>query len=408
MPDLTAVNVERAEALPQNPGEFRFPDLKDLREKLEAADISPIEKALTPPAGARGRRPLPRRPMIRAFMAMPILDIRNISALRERLMNNSALRDACGFAGRVPSRPTFSRVFGQLAKMPELLEESWTRGLKELRKRLPNLGRDVAVDSTSVRTNANPNRDPVSDPEAGLGKKNSARARGGGEWFFGYKVHTVADANHDVPLALTVTSGNESDMNNLVAPIEKMTRSGIRPEVVIADRGYDSKKNSEWLHRRGITPVIHKKKTKSGIHVRGKRKYSLTGTPLCECGRERPFVRTDPETAERVYGPVEGCERGGKFEGFSSCEFPVKVNPESDVRLFGGAIRRDGPEWKKTYRKRWSVERVFSGWKDRGALSAHSFRGLSRIRLLALLYALADVSARIVKVTKTDAPPMAA
>ncbi len=408
MAELTAESVRREKALPQNPGEFRFPDLKDLREKLEAADISPIEKALTPPAGARGRRPLPRRPMIRAFMAMPILSIENISALRERLMNNPALRDVCGFAGLVPSRPTFSRVFGQLAKMPELLEESWTRGLKELHERLPDLGREVAVDSTSVRTNANPNRDPVSDPEAGLGKKNSARTRGGGEWFFGYKVHATADANHDVPLTLTVTSGNENDMNNLAAPVEKMARAGIRPEFVIADRGYDSKKNSEWLHECGIAPVIHKKKTPSGIHVRGKRKYSLTGTPLCECGRERPFVRTNPDTGERVYGPVEGCERGGKFESFSSCEFPMNVNPESDVRLFGGAIRRDSPEWKKTYAKRWSVERVFSGWKSRGSLEDHSFRGLSRIRLLALLYALADVSARIAEVNKIHAPPMAA
>ena len=109
-----------------------------------------------------------------------------------------------------------------------------------------------------------------------------------------------------------------------------------------------------------------------------------------------------------MYGPVEGCELVGKFEGFYSCEFPVKVSPESDVRLFGGAIRRDSPEWKKTYAKRWSVERVFSGWKSRGSLEDHSFRGLSRIRLLALLYALADVSAKIVEVKKTDAPPMAA
>ena len=109
-----------------------------------------------------------------------------------------------------------------------------------------------------------------------------------------------------------------------------------------------------------------------------------------------------------MYGPVEGCERGGKFEGFSSCEFSVRMNPESDVRLFGGAIRRDSPEWKKTYAKRWSVERVFSGWKSRGSLEDHSFRGLSKIRLLALLYALAGVSAKIVEVKKTDSSPMAA
>ena len=323
-------------------------------------------------------------------------------------MNDPALRAVCGFIDRVPSRPTLSRVFGQLAEKPELIEDAIKRSLTELREYLPDLGREVAVDSTSVETNANPNRSPVSDPEARWGKKNSARAREGEEWFFGYKVHAVADANHYVPLALVVTSGNESDMNHLVAPIEKTAHMGIQPQVVIADRGYDSKKNSEWLHRLGIAPVIHKKKTPSGIHVRGNRKYSLTGTPLCECGHERPFIGTDPDTGGRTYGPMKNCERGGKFRGFSSCELPVNVNAENDVRLFGGAIRRDSPEWKKAYRKRWSVERVFAGWKDRGSLAAHSFRGLFRIRLLALLYALADISAKLVEVKKADARPMSA
>ena len=142
-------------------------------------------------------------------------------------MNNPALRDACGFAGRVPSRPTFSRVFGQLAERPELIEGVMGKAVKELRERLPDLGREVAVDSTSVRTNSNPNRALVSDPEAlNWGKKNSARARGGGEWFFGYKVHTVADANHDVPLALTVRTDllQEGD-----ATLRVWTRKALRP-----------------------------------------------------------------------------------------------------------------------------------------------------------------------------------
>ena len=50
--------------------------------------------------------------------------------------------------------------------------------------RLPDLGREVAADSTAVETFCNPNRDTkrgegtVSDPEAGFTKKNLARAHG--------------------------------------------------------------------------------------------------------------------------------------------------------------------------------------------------------------------------------------
>ena len=219
MTDLTAANVrrDRGRSLSENPEESGFSDLKDLRERLAAVDISPIEKTMTAPV--RGRKPFPRGPIIRDFMAMPIIDIKNISALRRRLTNDPALRAVCGFIDRVPSRPTLSRVFGQLAEKPELIEDAIKRSLTDLREYLPDLGREVAVDSTSVGTNSNPNRSPASDPEARWGKKNSARAREGTEWFFGYKVHTIADANHDVLLALVVTSGNESDMNHLVAPI---------------------------------------------------------------------------------------------------------------------------------------------------------------------------------------------
>lgn len=199
-------------------------------------------------------------------------------------------------------------------------------------------------------------------------------------WVFGYKVHLVADARHDIPLTVAVTTGSQSDMTYLAPVVEETSPT---PEVVIADRGYDSSDNSEWLHRRGIAPVIHKRRLHSGFHTRDNgRTYSEKGTPLCECGRQRLYLGADPETGERVYGPDTDCERGGKLEGFSRCDVEVRVNPADDIRLFGGAIRRDGPEWKMTYRKRWSVERVFKRYKERSVLDNHSFRGISRVRLL--------------------------
>ena len=103
-----------------------------------------------------------------------------------------------------------------------------------------------------------------------------------------------------------------------------------------------------------------------------------------------------------MYGPVTDCERGGKLEGFSSCDYEVRVNPEDDIRLFGGAIRRDGPEWETSYSKRGSVERVFSRWKELDVLDNHSFRGLSRVRLLIQMYVITHVAARLAEEKKTD------
>ena len=69
--------------------------------------------------------------------------------------------------------------------------------------------------------------------------------------------------------------------------------------------------------------------------------------------------------------PVKGCNRGSKLKGLSLCEVKVRVNSEADIRLHGGAIRRD-----RAYDRRPSVERVFSRWKQRDVLESHSFRGL--------------------------------
>ena len=259
-----------------------------------------------------------------------------------------------------------------------------------------------------VKTNSNEDLEPFSDPEASRGWQHSAQDKKE-KWVVGYKAHVVADANHDVPLALVVTTGSASDTKYLVPLVKDLQ---WRPEVVIADRGYDWKYNSEWLHERGIATVIHKKRPPDGYHKRGRSKrrkhYSMKGTPLCECGHERPFVGIDTETGKRIYGPVGGCPREGEMKGFSKCDFEFRVNPEDDIRLFGGAIRRDGPEWKTTYKKRWSVERVFSKWKGRKVLESHSFRGLSTMRLLIMLYALMVSAKKLAKARLEEAFPVAA
>ena len=61
-----------------------------------------------------------------------------------------------------------------------------------------------------------------------------------------------------------------------------------------------------------------------------------------------------------------------------------------------------------TYRKCWSVERVFGRWKDKNVLQSHSFRGLPGVRLLILLYALTDCAAKLAKEIKGEALPIAA
>ncbi len=64
------------------------------------------------------------------------------------------------------------------------------------------------------------------------------------------------------------------------------------------------------------------------------------------------------------------------------------MNPEDDIRLFGGALRRDGTEWRAKYRMRWTVERLFSEWKREGHIERHHFRGKDKIETLVILQAV--------------------
>ena len=77
---------------------------------------------------------------------------------RRRLNHNPALRALCGFTGHLPGYATFLRVCDQLAGMPALIDECCHKLLERLRELLPDLGREVAVDATTIVAYANPNR----------------------------------------------------------------------------------------------------------------------------------------------------------------------------------------------------------------------------------------------------------
>ena len=124
-----------------------------------------------------------------------------------------------------------------MARMREMLEELLAETADKLSEYYPDLGREVAVDSTMVNTNSNPNRTPVGDSDADWGLKRKAGAPGGEVWVFGFKVHAVADANHDIPFALAVAAGDQSDTTSLAVIVED---SSPTPEVVIADRGFSA------------------------------------------------------------------------------------------------------------------------------------------------------------------------
>lgn len=89
-----------------------------------------------------------------------------------------------------------------------------------------------------------------------------------------------------------------------------------------------------------------------------------------------PLYRCQPAVC-----PLRGSFRGG----IRHCDTEYWQDPQEDIRLFGAAIRRDRPEWRALYAKRWSVARLFSALQDSRSLETHHVRGLRRITLHILM-----------------------
>ena len=135
-----------------------------------------------------------------------------------------------------------------------------------------------------------------------------------------------------------------------------------------------------FLHRRGIAPVIHIRRLPNNALFDGI--YTVDGAPTCMGGKPMEYVRTDPKTGHHLYRcPAGECDRKNRIRGYSTCDDSHWEDPEQNVRLFGVAIRRGSPEWTSKYKKRWSIERVFSRWKTHGRLMNHFFRYRARIHL---------------------------
>ena len=385
-----------------------------LRAVLDGIDDVPLLDRLQQ-YRQTGRPGYSLRAMWRAYVSKFVLKIRFNLDLLERLRGNRQLREICGFGDDVPSESAFSRFTTRLTDHQDLVERCFRgatdalRGLVPAVKRqegkqdqpLPPLGAVLAIDSTLFETYSNPSRPVVSDPDARWGVKHSSRAKDDDtEWGFGYKMHLISDATYGIPLAFTVTPANENDSIQLPGVLRKTldAHSWMEPGCLLADRGYDSLTNHEFVYDLGITPVIHIRKptAKDGLYD---GIYTESGKPTCMGGEAMEYVRTDPETGAHLFR----CRAGGcplkavGSKAIAHCDSEVWENPESNLRVLG-PLPRFLPAWKRLYSQRMSIERIFRSLKHSRGLEGHMVRGMKKVSLLATMSLLtyqATVLARV-------------
>ena len=97
------------------------------------------------------------------------------------------------------------------------------------------------------------------------------RSRGG----FSTKIHIAVDALGN-PLRLILTAGQRHD-----SPLAEALVGGFGPQVLIADKGYDSDALIKAVTARGIEVVIPPKKNRTGM--RGYDRHLYRERHLIEC-----------------------------------------------------------------------------------------------------------------------------
>lgn len=314
------------------------PLIDELTTIYEALDDSKLMKRLWSYrwTGRRGHSP---RSLWRAVIAGYFLNIGTSIGLVRRLQEDRELVQLCGFA-RVPSRITVGRFLRRLAENMELVEDCCTTTTREIAKRLEGFGQELAVDSTTVPTYANPGREVKSDPDATWTRKpNSQRKLA---WHYGYRLHLVCDANHELPVHAEVKTANLNDSPTLVPLVATAAeRLGMPPDAVSADAGYDSNRNVEGILALGAQPVI-----------------------------KRVARRTT----------------SGRWQ---------KRHPRLE-------IDQGSSEWLNAYSRRASVERVFARLKSHRTLSRHCRRRLIPVTLHCALAILTMQAAALAHIVSGD------
>jgi len=211
---------------------------------MEAYELVRIVVNKTVVSKETGRRGNPGYPELQAIRLLVYARIKRIGSdkgLIRHLKKNRKAVKALGFK-QVPHRTTVGRWW---RRYTEHLKEVFELLAELLQQPLPC--KLVVVDSTPLEDKR--------DPEGRWGYTSRGSFRG-------FKLH-VAVNQEGLPMKALVTPGNRYD-----SPILPELISGLTPEQVVADAGYDSKENREAVKKAGATAAIARnprRKGKSGV-----------------------------------------------------------------------------------------------------------------------------------------------
>jgi hypothetical protein len=381
---------------------------------------------------ANGRDDYPIRPLWNSLLSCIVFQHVSIESLRRELKRNGQLRWICGFdvfrgASAVPSSYVYPRFLRSLYECQSLVDQMFNNLVAELGELLPDFGNILAIDGKAIESHGNPRSktsdsspDGRRDVDATWGVKTYKGKRDDGTtWstkksWFGYRLHLIADAVYELPVAYRLTSASRSEQPTGRALLK--TLAADHPDLVdrcdyfLGDKGYDSTKYHVDLwddHKiKGVIDIRDQwKDGEQDRIVTGLRNvtYDYCGTVYCYCMKSG-------ERRQMAFGGFEkdrDCLKyrcpakhyGMKCHSLGSCDVghSVRIKLAEDRRVFT-PVARSSYNWKSLYKKRTAVERINGRLDTSFGFEDHYIRGQRKMNLrvgLALTVMLAMAAGRV-------------
>jgi hypothetical protein len=391
------------------------PSLAVIREFLAAVPDAQLLESLRRRRG-RGRDDYPVHVLWGVVLLRIALRHTSFEAVLGELSRNEPLRRLIGIEDEdaVPRPWNISRFLDVLGREPHLseLRRIFDSMAARLGAAVPDLGKNTAGDSTALHARGKENpQAAAAEAAAGLpqpsgGRKEYVDEAGkvvkAVEWF-GYKLHLLVDAKHEVVLAYRVTTANAADSKSLPDLVDQGQANlpEGRIETLAYDKAADDNESHRTLHRAGIRPVIQnrrlwKDQTEQmlpGCDGNSNIVYDEAGTVHCYDRTSEPIVRHkmayigyEPKRETIKYrcpARHEGwaCPHDAACNTGKSYGKTVRVNRTIDLRRFP-PIPRATKKFERLYRGRTSVERVnarlkiFWGIDDGNITGARRFHAM--------------------------------
>lgn len=363
--------------------EFLF-DLADLPPAIKYEKLFQNLPMLQENIPKSGRRPVNKNSILKALIYKSLRRFPYLSDLTFELNNNPSVSKALGFYPMAPAPST--------ERFSSCLHDTNHHELVSIRQQLVQelikagaiSGNSIAIDScpivallkennlkTSMSDRFDKTRIPNGDPDARLGVlihfpnpyKKEVR------YFWGYRNHVINDTAIELPIWEITKPANVSDINVAKDLIqEACSFFNLNIQTVMGDANYDSEDLLRFiindLNALAIIPHNPRNEQAKGyqikdgkviceanlkMHRRGKMRPKKTGILYCQYSC--PIIYDKQIRYQHITCPI----LHPKFFKGKGCNVLIRLEPS--IR---SEIGYDTQEFKELYKKRTSVERIFS------------------------------------------------